>query len=205
MKIIDGLKLEGTLEGTKIEIPNCNRDDFPEFFQDMGYKAGVEIGVWKGEFGKILAENGLKVYGIDPYIYYKECMFYGKQEHLDQAYEVAKKTLAPYNYTIVRKASMEAIKDFDDESLDFVYIDGNHSFKYVAEDIWEWSKKVKKGGTISGHDYMFFKKLGYCDVKYVVEAYTAAMEIPKWYVLGRRHPRPGEKRDKFRSWFWFKQ
>lgn len=202
MKIIDGLKLKGT----KVEIPDCNRDDFPEFFQDMGYKVGVEIGVWKGEFGKTLAKSGLKLYGVDPYLYYEDSVMYGKQSVIEDAYKTAEKVLAPYEYTIIRKTSMEAVKDFDDESLDFVYIDGNHSFKYVAEDICEWSKKVRKGGTISGHDYMFFKnsRPGYCDVKYVIEAYTAARKIPKWYVLGRRHPRPGEKRDKFRSWFWFK-
>ena len=154
MKIIDGLKLKGT----KVAIPDCNRDDFPEFFQDMGYKAGVEIGIWKGEFGETLAKSGLKLYGVDPYLYYEDCVMYGKQNVIEDTYKIAKKVLAPYEYTIIRKTSMEAVKDFEDESIDFVYIDGNHSFKYVAEDIWEWSKKVRKGGTISGHDYMFFKK-----------------------------------------------
>lgn len=99
---------------------------------------------------------------------------------------------------------MEAVKDFDDESVDFVYIDGNHEFKYVAEDICEWSKKVKKGGVISGHDYTY--SVPYhtyaCHVKHVVLAYTAAYYIRRWYVLGLRND-PG--RDKWRSWMFFKQ
>lgn len=46
---------------------------------------------------------------------------------------------------------MAAAPDFKPESLDFVYIDGDHKFKYVAEDISEWF--WKKGGMIAGHDY----------------------------------------------------
>jgi predicted O-methyltransferase YrrM len=51
---------------------------------------------------------------------------------------------------------MEAVKDFKDESLDFVFIDGNHQYSYVLEDITEWSKKVRSGGIVSGHDYFEF-------------------------------------------------
>jgi hypothetical protein len=39
---------------------------------------------------------------------------------------------------------MDALNDFEDDSLDFVYIDGNHEFPYVAEDLFHWSKKVRK-------------------------------------------------------------
>ena len=200
MKIIDGLKLDGW----QVEIPDCNRDDFPEFFKDMSYKVGVEIGIWKGEYGKILAEDGMKIYGVDPYQQNSVNKVYGKQENLDQALEVAKETLKDCDYTIIRKTSMEAVKDFADESIDFVYIDGNHLYKYVLEDIVEWTKKVKKGGVISGHDYIYFYRPDYNDVKDVVNRYTKKF-IKKWYVLGARQKKEGVKRDKFRSWFWIKQ
>ena len=52
---------------------------------------------------------------------------------------------------------MEAIKDFKPESLDFVYIDANHSYKNMKDDIEGWSKIVRKGGIVSGHDYGHFK------------------------------------------------
>ena len=48
---------------------------------------------------------------------------------------------------------MDAVKDFADKSLDFVFIDGHHGYDYIKEDIREWSKKVRKGGIVSGHDY----------------------------------------------------
>jgi len=197
MKIIDGLKLDGW----QVEIPDCGRNDLPEFFKEMGYKVGVEVGTWNSEYGKTLCDGGLKVYGIDPYIYYKDCTLYGEQEYFNKAFEIAKKTLKDSDYTMIRKTSMEALKDFEDGSLDFVYIDGNHGFKYVTEDIYEWSKKVKKGGVISGHDYVELRpfKLFYCDVKLVVDAYAKAINLDKWYILGKKY---GGKRDKFRSWFW---
>lgn len=199
-RIKDGLELPGW----KVIIPDCGRDDLPSFFVEKGYKVGVEIGVWKGEYGEVLGKSGLKIYGIDPYIRYDECLSYGGQNNLDEAHKIAKQVLAPYDYTIIKKTSMEALEDFKDESIDFVYIDGNHDFKYVTEDIWGWSKKVRKGGVISGHDYIHLGQPGYCDTKYVVNAYTAAKRIPKWYVLGKRFSKPGEKRDRERSWFWFK-
>lgn len=200
MKIIDGLKLEGW----PVEIPDCGRDDLPVFFTEMGYKVGVEIGVWSGEFGKVLASTGLKLYGIDPYKAHDDLWAYGKQENFDKAYELTKQTLKDCNYTIIRKTSMEAVKDFADESIDFVYIDGNHLYKYVLEDIIEWTKKVKKGGVISGHDYIWFYQPRYNDVKHVVKHYTREFGIKKWYVLGSREKKEGVKRDKFRSWFWIK-
>jgi len=52
---------------------------------------------------------------------------------------------------------MEAIKDFNPRSLDFVYIDANHEYDFVKEDIVAWSKIVKVGGIVSGHDYGHFK------------------------------------------------
>jgi tetratricopeptide (TPR) repeat protein len=52
-----------------------------------------------------------------------------------------------------RKDSIEACESFKQNYLDFVYIDANHSYEKVIEDIRAWWKKVKNGGVISGHDY----------------------------------------------------
>ncbi len=63
MKIIDGIKLKGL----PAEIPDCGRDDLPQFFVDMGFKVGAEIGVLRGEFTEKLCQAGLKVYAVDPW------------------------------------------------------------------------------------------------------------------------------------------
>ncbi len=205
MKIIDAIKHSGR----PFEIPDASRNDLPAFFIELGFKVGVEIGVNKGEYTEKFAQAGLDIYGVDPWVWDKEYDSSRTQEHYDNIYEQAKTRLTPYsNITIIRKTSMEAAKDFKDESLDFVYIDGNHKLKYVIEDIVEWSKKIKPGGIISGHDYVRFKpktETGICHVIPAVNAYTQAYEINNWYVIGRKKAPQGEKRDRWRSWMFIKK
>ena len=205
--------------GTESEIIDASRNDLPEFFKLMGYKVGVEIGVDRGVFTEILAKDGLKIYGIDPWrtytdydIGFRATSKDGFQDQLDAFHEEAKSRVAPYDVTLIRKTSMEAVKDFEDDSLDFVYIDGHHGFKYVTEDIYEWSRKVRKGGCISGHDFVRPENKDsvgpyVCHVKDVVSAYTNAMKIKDWYVIGTFHIPTDKtiKRDRWRSWFWIKQ
>ncbi len=204
MRIIDGLKLIGK----PAEIPDCSRDDLPQFFNDMGFEVGAEIGVDKGEFSEKFCRAGLKLFAIDPWKYDNDYQDSRSQDRLDFLYEHTKRVLSPYpSAVIMRKTSMEAVNDFPDNSLDFVYIDGNHQLKYVIEDIFEWSKKVKVGGVISGHDYIYTEPrtlAGVCHVIYAVNAFTAAYKIHNWYLLGRKENRPGETRDKWRSWMWIK-
>jgi SAM-dependent methyltransferase len=202
MKISEGIKHRD------LEIPDCSRNDLPEFFKEMGFTTGVEVGVYKGEYTEILAKSGLTIFGVDPWSSYEEYPYmYGQptdQDRQDRLYEEASKRLAPYpNVSLLRETSMEAVKRFDDNSIDFVYIDGNHSFKYVAEDICEWVKKVKPGGFVCGHDYIYANPTNF-HVHYVIDAYIASHAIKKFWVLGRKHPDKGEVRDRWRSWMFQK-
>ena len=204
MKLIDGLKLKGRW----VEIPDCSRDDLPELFKELGFKKGVEIGTYKGEFAEVIAKSGLELYGVDPWLSYPNYLYFSKYEQdqvvLNEQYEESKRVLKPYpNAHLIRKMSMDALEDFEDESLDFVYIDGNHTFRYVAEDIAEWTKKVKKGGIVCGHDYFYGRPSSV--VRYVVDAYVAAHAIQKLYILGRKHSDKGERRDPWRSWMFIRE
>jgi hypothetical protein len=49
--------------------------------------------------------------------------------------------------------SVAAANTFPDRSLDFVYLDGDHSLKGCTRDIVAWAPKVKAGGILAGHDY----------------------------------------------------
>lgn len=117
---------------------------------------GAEIGVEQGIFSEIICKNKnvKKLYSIDAWKAYKGYRDHTRQKKLDGFFEITKKRLAPFNCEIVRKFSLDAVKDFMDNSLDFVYIDANHDYDHVYEDLTIWSKKVKKGGIISGHDYI---------------------------------------------------
>lgn len=201
MKIINAIKNN---KSRPYKIPDSFRNDLPEFFKEMGYKVGAEIGVLRGEFTEEICKAGLKVYGIDPWQYYKNYRRHPQEAPMDEIYEDAKKRLAPYDCTLIRKKSMEALDDFKDDSLDFVYIDGNHRIKYIVEDIYEWYKKVKIGGCISGHDYVNLMNNPYglmaCHVKYAVDMMIGIYDVD-FYVLGTNFG----ARDKHRSWFWIKK
>lgn len=221
MDLMDGIKLKGR----PAEIPDASRVHLPEFFKKLGYKKGVEIGTYKADYTEVFAKAGLEIYGVDPWRMYRD---YGNprgQERLDFQYEHSLRLLKPYpNAHLIRKTSMEALEDFEDESLDFVYIDGNHSFKYVAEDLWEWSRKVRHGGMVTGHDYILAKSHslnGICHVKFLVDAFVQSMEIENFWVIGSKRPKgtrvnkgqyydvfehegKQEIRDRWRSWMWFK-
>ena len=133
---------------------NGDRVRLAELFCDLEYNIGVEIGTHKGQYSEVLcsANPKLKLYCIDPWGEYLN-MPHVMQNKQDELYQEAVTRLEPYNVEILRKKSMEALKDFVDRSLDFVYIDANHDFPFVYEDITEWAKKVKSGGIIACHDF----------------------------------------------------
>lgn len=51
--------------------------------------------------------------------------------------------------------SWDVGKDYSDASLDFAFLDGDHSYEGLKKDIEAWLPKVKKGGIIAGHDFSY--------------------------------------------------
>jgi hypothetical protein len=165
------------------------REELPEFLFNRGCRVGVEIGVYRGEFTEQLCKAGLKVYGVDPWLAFKGQGGGQKiQANQEENYECAKKLLSPYDCELIRKTSMDALGDFPGVNLDFVYIDGDHNFRYVAEDIYEWTKKVRPGGIISGHDYFHTGPEAHntlVHVDAVVDAYVKLFEIKDLQIFGK--------------------
>jgi len=165
-----------------------DRNLLAEIFCELGYKVGAEIGVMKGVYSEILLSKnpGLKLYCIDPWVSGQEDDGRGQWflKHVSQR-------LAKYNFEIIRKLSKDALLDIPDESLDFVYIDAMHDFDNVMFDIIEWSKKVRSGGMVSGHDFEYVYDVG---VIQAVEGFTKGNNIRTWFVT-REFPS---------SWFWIK-
>lgn len=181
-----------------ITIARMSRGTLAQDFAGLGFRKGVEIGVQGGKFTSKLGllNPEAKIYGIDPWLEYPDVGIPGKQEDQDSGYELAKSKV-PANCTLIRKKSMDALDDFADSSLDFVYIDGNHIFSYVANDIFEWTKKVRSGGIISGHDYRRYYPRSFIHVFQVVNAYTHAYGIAPWFLTDN-------STENVRSWFWVK-
>jgi hypothetical protein len=194
-----------------IEIPNMGRDNLAELFAELGYQTGAEIGTERGLYAEILckANPSLKLYCVDPWASYPGYREYVSSEKYNDCYLEAKNRLSPFDCRFIKSVSRDALNLIKDESLDFVYIDGNHEFAYIAEDISGWSKKVRPGGIVAGHDYMMhkdeFKNRVPCHVVWVVGAYTGAYKIKPWFVVGAKNLVPDEIRDSPRSWFYIKK
>lgn len=192
-----------------IEIPNTDRwHSFTALINHLQLTTGVEVGTERAIFAKRLCVTNpqLHLYCVDPWTAYDGYREHVSQERLDDFYAEARWRMAPFNATLVRKFSVEAAKDFADESLDFVYIDGNHSLLNVVQDLCYWVPKVRVGGLISGHDFIQRNdpKLQMHVVE-AVTAYTQAYHVKNWFVLGRREVVKGELRDKPRSYLWVKE
>jgi hypothetical protein len=187
------------------------RNNLAELFAELKFKKGVEVGVDRGEFSEVIckANPQTQVFGVDPWFpdaYEPNTYVDEEQPYFDQCYKETSERLAPYkNYTIIRKTSVEALKDFKDGSLDFVYIDANHDFVNVAQDVHYWKAKLKKGGILSGHDFAYFSSGKFNHVKRVLEVYMRCYRMIPLFIAGSYEVRPGEIRDKYRSWFWVKK
>lgn len=175
-----------------------------KYFAKLGFKIGAEIGVSQGYFSEAMFKSipNLHLFCIDIWEPYTGNPWSGSRQRNDRHFKIAKEKLSKYNATIIRRMSTDAVKDFTDNSLDFVYIDGNHSFDYVIQDLIEWTKKVKKGGIVSGDDYYPFHKAGVIEA---VDAYTKAHGIK----FNLTNPYPDKIKDRGYqeqpSFYWIKK
>lgn len=197
-----------------VEIPNMGRNDLAKLFAELDFNTGAEIGVALGHYSEVLckANPNLHLYGIDPWkftAYDPEIEPHAagnvdSQIEYDRMLWKAVDRLAKYNVTLIRKESMAALDKFEDGSLDFVYIDANHDFMHVTQDIHCWKRKVRISGIVAGHDYAYFSYKKFNHVKRVVEVYTRCYRMIPYFIAGTDEVRPGETRDRFRSWFWIR-
>mgnify|MGYP001583438381 FL=1 len=193
-----------------VDIPDMGRDDMAKLFAELGFNVGAEVGVENGYYSEVLlkANPKLQLYGVDPWS--AGAYEVGthavdtEQKKYDERYETAVKLLKPYNFTIIRKGSMEALADFKDNSLDFVYIDANHDFPNFTNDLHNWIKKVRPGGIVSGHDYAYFSYKKANHVKRALQAYARCYRMIPLFIVGAETYDKGFTRDKYRSWFWVK-
>jgi hypothetical protein len=135
------------------------RSELSSLFQEKNSLGkGTEVGVSKGEHARTILSKYLgHLYLVDPWTMqdpqeYEDIT--NSEDHESNLYTCAT-NLSKYEsrYTIVRKKSSLAANDFENESLDFVYIDANHKYSFVKADIEAWFPKVRTGGIVSGHDY----------------------------------------------------
>lgn len=134
---------------------------FSNIIKENNFKNCAEVGIGYGFHAKEILDNTSveKLYLIDPMVYYpndgfaEDVLKYGGFELLVKN---IKNHLSEYNerYEWFRCPSLSITNEqIPDESLDAVFIDGDHSYNAVSKDLAFWWKKVKKGGWILGDDY----------------------------------------------------
>ena len=134
----------------------------------LKYKGvGAEIGVHKGDFSAsiLLAVRPTKLYLIDPWEHFEtpehQKSLYGgastTPEIMQERYEAVRQRFdrqaSAGTIEIVRERSANAAARFDDQSLDFAYIDGDHTKAGVTADIEAYWPKVRIGGVMAFDDY----------------------------------------------------
>jgi len=130
------------------------------FNENPEIKIGAEIGIAGGNHIKTLLEKTSieKIYGIDPIDTIQEgtgvnveSIFGGANNLHNEICEM----LQPYGQRseIIRSYSLDAAHHFQDNSLDFVFIDAIHDYENCFKDIRAWTPKVRKGGFVMGHDW----------------------------------------------------
>jgi hypothetical protein len=193
-----------------LELSNINRLGLADLIHQLDFKVGVEIGVAAGWYShKIMERNPqMKLYGVDPWARYRGYTDYTRTDTFNRLESEAHERLDQFpNYEFVKDFSMEALERFEDNSVDFVYLDGNHGDPYVTQDITEWFKKIRPGGILAGHDYTRTK--GKEDRPPKNDTIDATNRFVKdnnlaLFLLGTKAIREGEIRDKVRSWMIFK-
>ncbi len=126
-----------------------------EAIKSSGQKnlVGVEIGVSEGHNSQRILEqlDVMTLYLVDPYLPYIDAD--GTHHEPTNRYEQAKRRLAKYGNKVVfiKKCSADAVSMLP--KLDFVYIDGNHNYECVKEDIQNYYPLVKENGFFGGHDF----------------------------------------------------
>ncbi len=141
-----------------------NYQDFYKMIANKNYDVLVEVGVWKGHSISFLA-NQMKelgydcdIYGVDlwdeTYKWEGNDQLRSQVPYLYDIYNEIKKQNGVYDMiTDLKGMSWDMSNNFEDGTVDFVFIDADHEYDSVVKDIKSWLPKMKKGGIISGHDY----------------------------------------------------
>jgi hypothetical protein len=129
-------------------LKNSRRHDIVKLLKSKSENIGVELGVAKGVFSSRMVSSGYfsHFFGVD---------IYSDTYHDTDEYKETLVRIGVFsNYKLFRMSFDDALDLFEDESLDFVYIDGYaHNGEEGGQTIFNWSKKVKIGGVIAGDDY----------------------------------------------------
>lgn len=136
-------------------------DRWSNFITEQQCYSVLEIGVFRGEFAyEILKRSSLikEYYMLDPWRNMDNSVWnatYNFAYNMENIYSEALEKTSSFSHKrrILRGTTVEKINEVKDASLDFVYVDGDHSLKGVSIDLIRSWSKVKDDGFVAGHDF----------------------------------------------------
>jgi len=161
-------------------------------FYGVEPRRGAEVGVYEGDLSVALLERypNLHLYMVDwwraaaPDSEYRRSgdkLSLLSQEEMDAARDKALGStwyFAGPRRIVLQRESGDAAKILAEESLDFVFIDADHTFDAVLRDLKVWYPKVRRGGIVSGHDwYENRRRFELFQVPQVVRAFRVEMGL----------------------------
>lgn len=120
----------------------------------------VEVGVWKGrsicyfaEWCRILGKN-VTIYGVDKFggLFGPTCKLTWGDEGIDHVQANLETAGVSDMITLIQGDSASCALQFEDNSLDFVWLDADHTLQNLCREIMAWTTKLKPGGILAGHD-----------------------------------------------------
>lgn len=168
---------------------------FSNFIKEKKFKICAEVGIGYGFHAEEILKNTEldKLYLIDPSRPYPNDQFstdVTSNGGFEDLVKNIKNLLIPYKerYTWFRTPSLEITNDqIPDESLDAVFLDGDHSYQAVKQDLPFWWKKIKKGGYILGDDYASCHP----GCKRAVNEFSKNMKLPLKFLSKENSTHPG--------------
>lgn len=179
----------------EFDIHQISAPGLVSVIQNLGSNIiGCELGVCRGHNLRYLLDrspNIEKIYAIDPWKSYVD-MPWGviSQEEVSGWRTVALEMLSPYmnKVNILELTSVAAAEKIPDYSLDYIFIDGDHSYEAVTRDLRLYWNKVKPGGLFTGHDWVLN------DVKRAVTEFRTEYKI-----------NTAMQFTDFHAWYWKKE
>lgn len=141
---------------------------------------GCELGTHVGTSAIYLLEHVANIHThvcVDPYISYNDApgdaMPQDFYDYVKSVWDI-NRCLYPDRILFIHDTSDAACKFIEDESLDYVFVDGDHSYEFTLRDLENYWPKVKPGGLISGHD---FNSVGWFGVNEAVRDFMKRQEL----------------------------